>query len=169
MAIWCARIGVLLSVLAVATLTPTATPASSGAATARFDASLTATPTGGTGWCCGSLVEFEGNGVVPSVGALEFTGRWLHGCSFAFLPTPCFRRLDLVLVARNGDALTIRGDNEWTYPLDAAPQTLTWSSDPVSSSGRFADLIASGTYVVAEDGRTVEIDLVGERQLGRAR
>jgi len=169
MGIWCARIGVVLSVLGVAALAPAATSASSGATAVSFDATLTATSTGGTAWCCGTLVEFEGNGVVPGLGALEFTGEWLHGCSFAFPPTPCFRRLDLVLVARNGDRLTIHGDNEWTYPVDAPPQVLTWGSDPASSSGRFADFVASGTFVVVEEGPGLTIELAGERQPGRAR
>jgi hypothetical protein len=169
MAIWCARFGVFVSVLAAAAVTAAATPASPSAATAHFDATLSATATGGGGWCCGSFVEFEGNAVVPGAGALEFTGEWLHGCSFPLAPTPCFRRLDLVLVARNGDRLAIRGNNEWTYPVDAPPQVLTWSSDPASSSGRFTDFVASGTFVVVEAGPGLEIELTGERLLGRAR
>jgi hypothetical protein len=140
-----------------------ATRASLGASPGKLTATLTASTTGGVGWCCGRGVTFEGVGVVMRVGAVEFTGGWLGGCSFFTLPTPCFRRLDLVLTARNGDRLSIRGNDEWTQPFDLAPTTSTWSTDPAGSSGRFADLTASGTYTFSEapGGSSVSISLTG--------
>jgi hypothetical protein len=152
------RIAVLGCVLALAAA---AAPASSGAA--KMDATLSAHTTGGSAWCCGQVVEFAGSGVVMRMGAVEFTGRWIAGCSFPTLPTPCFRRLELVLIARNGDQLSIRGDNEWTQPVDPAPAATTWASDPANSTGRFTAFSASGTYtlVLSADGASVTISLAG--------
>jgi hypothetical protein len=159
------RIAVLGCVLAMAAA---AAPASPGAA--KFDATLSARTTGGTAWCCGQVVEFEGSGVVMRMGAVEFTGQWIAGCSFATLPTPCFRRLDLVLRARNGDQLSVRGANEWTQPVDPAPAAMTWASDPANSTGRFADFTASGTYTLVQsaDGASVTISLAGLKLHGAA-
>ena len=156
-------LGVLGCVVVLAALTLGATSVSLGASSGKLEAELTASTTGGSAWCCGTSVDFEGSGVVKRVGAVEFTGHWLGGCSFFTLPTPCFRRLDLVLTARNGDTLSIRGDDEWTQPFDPAPATLTWSTDPAGSSGRFADLIDSGTYTLTQDpsGTSVTISLSG--------
>lgn len=109
------------------------------------------------------MVDFAGSGVVPKLGAVDFTADWLGGCSFATLPTPCFTRLELVLVARNGDRLTLRGNDEWTRPSDPEPAAMTWTSDPAASTGRFAGFTASGTYTLVEapSGSTASITLSG--------
>jgi hypothetical protein len=157
------RLGVLGCVLAIAALAIAVTPASPRPASPKLDTTLTATITGGSAWCCGKSVDFEGSAVVTSMGRVDVTGRWLGGCSFFTVPSPCFRRLDLTLVARNGDRLTIVGNDEWTRPFDPAPEVTTWASDPARSSGRFADLTASGTYTFHEDpdGSTARISLAG--------
>jgi hypothetical protein len=158
------RLALLACVVALGALALGAAPASVGASSGKLDATLTASTTGGVGWCCGHGVSFEGTGVVMRVGAVDFTGDWLGGCSFFTLPTPCFRRLNLVLTARNGDRLSIRGNDEWTQPFDSAPTTSTWSTDPAGSTGRFADFMASGTYTFVEaapGGSGVTISLSG--------
>jgi hypothetical protein len=162
------RLAVLASVVALTALLPVATPASASSPPLKFDATLTGTVTGGTAWCCGKSLVFQGSAVVMGVGAVEFTGGWLGGCSFFTLPTPCFRRLGLVLVARNGDQLSLRGSDEWVLPFDPAPQATTWTDDHANSTGRFADFSASGTYTFEEDleGLTVTISLSGTRQRG---
>jgi hypothetical protein len=156
----------LVCIVAVAAISAAAAPASANSAPVRFDATLVATTTGGGGWCCGTFVDFEGTGMIMGVGAVEFTGRRMSGC----FPSPpsdtaaCFRTLDLTLVARNGDTLVIRGNNEWLFPVEPPPQVTTWSVDEASSTGRFVDLAASGTYTfVAEFGVGVVITLSGTR------
>jgi hypothetical protein len=163
------RLVVLVCVLGLGVLALGAAPASPGSPQVHFDATLTARTTGGSGWCCGRLIEFEGSGVLMGVGAVEFTGRWLSGCSFPFAPTPCFRRLDLMLVASNGDRLSIRGNDEWTFPSDPEPTALMWSTDSVLSSGRLARFVASGTYTVKDEGPGVTISLDGTSQHGGPR
>jgi hypothetical protein len=140
------RLAILASVFVLTAISALATPASASSPSVRFDATLTGTVTGGGGWCCGTFIDFEGSAVVKGVGAVEFTGHRLSGCLFGFPTMPCFRRLDLMLVARNGDQLVIRGNNEWVFPIDPVPQVTTWSVDKTSSTGRFADFAASGTY-----------------------
>ena len=157
------RLGVLGCMLAFAALALAVTPAAPSPAAAKLDATLTAEITGGAGWCCGESVDFEGSGAVMGMGRVDFTGHWLGGCSFFSLPTPCFRRLDLELVTRNGDRLVLRGNDEWTQPADPAPAVTTWTTDPVGSTGRFAGLSSSGTYVFSKDqaGTTASISLTG--------
>jgi len=156
------RLGVLGCVLAIAALAIAVAPASPNPARPKLETTLTAPITGGTAWCCGKSVEFGGSAVVPRIGRVHATGRFLGGCSFFTAPTPCFRRLDLTLVARNGDRVVLVGNDEWTRPSDPAPEVMTWATDPARSSGRFADLAASGTYTFHEapDGSTVTIALL---------
>jgi hypothetical protein len=163
MGYWC-RIAVLTVALAAFAFAPTVAAGSPSTSDARFEADLEGISTGGTAWCCGELVQFKGTGTVRAVGGVGFTGQWLHGCSFPSLPTPCFQRLELTLVTRNGDRLVIRGDNEWTLPFDPAPAALTWTTDPASSSGRLARIEAAGTYTVVGDGPAIELSLAGTRQ-----
>ena len=157
------RLGVLACVFAIAALALAVTPATPSSASAKLDATLSGNITGGAGWCCGESIDFEGSAVVMGIGKVDFAGHWLGGCSFFSLPTPCFRRLDLALVARNGDRLVLRGNNEWTHPVDPAPTVTTWATDPTGSTGRFAGHTASGTYVFVKDPAetTVSISLTG--------
>jgi hypothetical protein len=155
------RLAILACVVAVTAISAVATPAAASSDSVKLDATLTGTVTGGVGWCCGTGITFEGSGVVMRVGAVEFTGGRLSGCAFPFDETPCFRRLNLTLVARNGDQLAIRGSNDWTFPVDPPPQVTTWSVDQTSSTGRFADFAASGTYTFEFLNPGVRVTLSG--------
>jgi hypothetical protein len=157
-------LGILACLFAVTAITVAATHASASAAAPRLDASLTGTATGGGSWCCGSFTEFQGSGVVMGVGAVDFTGTFRAGCDnpLIFDPALCFRMLDLLLVARNGDTLAVQGDDRWLLGT-AAPQVTTWSVDETSSTGRFAGFAASGTYVFAVESPGVSITLSGSR------
>jgi hypothetical protein len=163
------RLAVVASLLAVTAVVPAATPASAGSPSTKVDATLEGSVTGGGAWCCGHFLDFQGSAVMMGAGTVAFTGSWLGGCSFPTLPTPCFRRLDLLLVARNGDQLALRGRNEWTLPSEPAPQATTWGVDQTNSTGRFADFSASGIYTFDEGvgSSTVTISLSGTRQPGR--
>jgi hypothetical protein len=155
-------------VCALAVLTLATATASAKSSSTKLTTTVTATVTSGTAWCCGRVVEFAGSETIMGIGAVDFTGRWIAGCSFPTSPTPCFRRLELVLVARNGDRLVLTGNDEWTLPFDAPPEATTWASDAANSTGRFADFAASGTYTleVSTDGTSVTLTLSGIRQNG---
>jgi hypothetical protein len=157
------RLAILGTVFALTAIVAPTTPASASSPSVGLNATVTGTVTGGTAWCCGRRLDFQGSAVVMGIGRVEFSGTWLGGCSFPTLPTPCFRRLDLALVARNGDRLAISGNDEWVRPFDPEPQATTWSVDQTSSSGRFADFAASGTYTFAFDATTVVVTLAGTR------
>ena len=146
-------LGILACLCAVMVVTAAAAPAPASAASARLDATLTGTVTGGFGLCCSSTVFFQGSGVVTSVGRVEFTGSFASGClnPLVFNPTPCFRILDLLLVAPSGDTLAIRGDNQWLLG-EPTPQVLTWSVDATRATGRFADFAASGVFTFSSSG-----------------
>jgi hypothetical protein len=163
----CRLLGILACLCAVTAITAAATPAPASAASPRLDATLTGTVTGGFGLCCSSTVFFEGSSVVMGVGAVEFTGSFASGClnPLIFIPTPCFRRLDLLLVSPSGATLAIHGDNQWLLG-EPPPQVLTWSVDANRSTGRFADFEASGAFTFSSsssDGSVV-IALSGVRQ-----
>jgi hypothetical protein len=160
------RIAVLASVFALTAISAMATPASAGSASVRLSSTFTGAVTGGGAWCCGTFFNFEGSATVMGVGAVEFTGHRLAGCSDPLpLPTTCLRRLDLMLVARNGDQLAISGNNDWLRPVDPAPEVTTWIVDQTRSTGRFADFAASGTYTFElVDATAVVVTLSGVRQ-----
>jgi hypothetical protein len=75
--------------------------------------------------------------------------------------TTCLRRLDLRLIARNGDILGLAEDVSWTFPDDPEPSA-TWRVDQNLSTGRFATYAGSGAYSseTFADGR-VRITLSG--------
>ena len=156
-----ARARILLVALAAAVTIALAAPALANAAPVKVDATLTGTVTGGTIWCCGSQFEFDGRTVLPSVGAVTFTGTWTRGCQGpAFPTTTCFRSLVLVLVSPNGDDLILAGYNEWVFPLEPPPEQLTWSI--TGGTGRFADFSGAGAYSVEQaDFTTLIISLSG--------
>jgi hypothetical protein len=152
-------------VVALVALMAVAAPVGARASSASTNVTLTATVTSGGFWCCGSFVDFEGEAVVPRVGPVAYTGRWLAGCLLNFpFSTPCFRRLEIDFVSRNGDLLALRGNNEWNPPGESAPTVLTWIIDPAASTGRFSEFSGSGTYTFARDGSSVTISLSGLMQ-----
>jgi hypothetical protein len=159
-------LGILACLVAMSAVTAATSPASAGVASPGFDASLRGQATGGGSWCCGSFVEFQGSGVVKGVGAVDFTGSYTSGClnPLVFDPALCFKTLDLRLVTRNGDRLAIHGDNQWRLGIDPAPQETTWSVDESASTGRLADLVASGTYTFATESSGIVIALTGSRE-----
>ena len=161
------RLAIVACVLALGAISAVATPTAASSPSVRFDATLAGTATGGFGWCCGTHIDFQGSGVVMGVGAVEFTGGRRSGClnPLVFDPTLCFRTLDLMLVARNGDRLAIRGNNEWLLQIESPPLVTTWSVDQTNSTGRFADFAASGTYTFTAD-QGVLVTLSGTRQPG---
>ena len=164
-----ARLAFIACVFGFAAISIGASPAATHSPSLRFEATLAGTTTWWTGWCCGTVIEFRGTGTVMGVGAVEFTGRRLSGCEFPPVSgsTRCFRTLDLSLVARNGDRLGIRGNDEWLNPIESPPQVTSWRVDQSNSTGRFADFAASGTYTFAADAdQGVLIALTGVRQRG---
>jgi hypothetical protein len=153
----------ILFVVLAATAAVAAGPASASGASVKLNTTLTGTITGGTVWCCGSESEFEGSAVLPSLGAVTFTGTWTHGCQGVPDPaTTCLRRLTLEFRARDGATLSLSGYNEWVYPLEPPPQQLTWSI--TGGTGRFADFSGSGTYTVAQADSILIISLAGTLQ-----
>jgi hypothetical protein len=130
---------------------------SQGEGTGNFTVVLSGTITGGTGWCCGSTFDFEGSGVVPGVGAVAFSGTWLGGCTGIADPTTiCMQQLDLQLVSRSGDVLSLSADASWEFPVEDEPAA-TWTVDQASSTGRFAKYRGSGTYSVVDAGSGIVV------------
>jgi hypothetical protein len=157
-----ARARILIVIVALAALMCIAAPVDARSTSAPANVTLTATVTFGGIWCCGSFVDFEGEAVIPSIGSVAFTGQWLRGCMLAFpFSTPCFRRLEIDFVSRNGDVLALRGNNEWNPPVESAPTVLTWNIDPALSTGRFSEFAGSGTYVFEREGLSATIVLSG--------
>lgn len=161
-----ARRKVVVVLVALTAALAVAGPVGARSTSSAKDVTLTATVTFASGWCCGTSTDFEGEAVIPRVGAVAFTGNWLSGCLFfpGDVSYPCFRRLDIEFVTRNGSVLSLKGDNEWTFPTEVEPTVLTWSVDPAASTGRFSSFSGAGTYALALEGSSVTIELSGVLQ-----
>lgn len=156
-------------VVVVLALVATATAALSAAAHATpraDDLRLDAVVTFGTGWCCGTSTDFAGSAVIPEIGTVRYSGNRLDGCNFfpGAVEYPCFLRLDLAFVGRDGSTFTLVADDEWTFPLEQKPATLAWAIDTTSTTGRFARLTGGGTYTFETDGTTATVVLSGSMQ-----
>jgi len=156
------RLIVLVAVAAVVASAST----TAGAAPRPVAATLDGTATFVVGWCCGSIERLDGRGVVAGIGAMRFTGSYLHAVNpfLTFVEGEGFthpygveRQLNLTLTAANGDTVVIAGSTTWSEADPAPP--LTWAV--VSSTGRFAGGSGSGTYDVRIEGSAVTITLAG--------
>jgi hypothetical protein len=155
-----------LIVLVAAAAVVASASATAGAAPRPVAATLDGTATSVAGWCCGRIDGLDGRGVVAGIGAVTFSGSYLHGVDpyVTFVegqgfthPYGVVRQLNLTLTAANGDAIVIAGSTRWS---EADPQPpLTWAV--VSSTGRFAGGSGSGTYDVSIEGSHATITLGG--------
>jgi hypothetical protein len=158
-----------------------ATAQASATKTTAINATLVGDGCGVTGLTCGvggggscvcdfAFWSFAGHTIIPTLGALAFTGFYRDGffCSDigndldCLVPLTYTRLLTLTLTAPSGDKLVL-GENF----ASSTPQPLLsqgdnpvggqWSVDPAQSTGRFTRYTGSGTYTLgAEDHYTYE-------------
>jgi hypothetical protein len=148
------RLLLLAAVVAVAGYSS----ATAGAgATRPVTATLEGAATFVVGWCCGDIVALDGHGVVHGIGAVDFSGTFLHEVDPYSSPPELGQQLRLTLTTTNGDALVLSAAVYWAQSAPRPP--LTWSV--VSGTGRLATFAGTGSSTVEIDGTAVTITLSG--------
>ena len=112
-----------------------------GASAAPVHATLSGSITQGGGWCCGAYRTIEGVGTVPGIGHVSFVANWESGCNPFDIPFTCFTTEQVVLTAKNGDALTLSGVSD---APDDGGLVVPWSV--YTGTGRVASASGSGTF-----------------------
>jgi hypothetical protein len=129
---------------------------------------LTGAATPVSGWCCGKVWKIQGRGLVQGIGAIKFSGSFTTGADpyYTYVeggghtyPYGEIQAINLTLVAA-GDAMTIRGWDEWSQAGPAAMPRWTL----VHATGRFASRSGAGTYSVTinESTATATIRVAGD-------